>query len=357
MDPIPFNYARFEGREQTYLAEAVASGHLAGDGRFTRKCHALLEKELGVAKALLTTSCTHALEMAALLLDIQPGDDDRSAFTLFPRSTPLSARAWSSLASRCDTLNLDDTAGGADHATHQGHRRHTITVYSEMDVIMDIAARQIPVAEDNAHGLFVRYRPVSGHIWRLSRRATRPKPRARGRAAHHARSAERAEIIRERHQPQPLFAGRSINIHVDAGPSYLPSELLAMCCTATGSAIKSRRNAAASGSISRIAELGTLSAQPTAPDGCEQPSPVYLLLPALEQRQRLIAYLRERGIASAFHYLPLNTSEMGQRCGGHPGQCPVAESASERLLRLPFYNSLDDDALGRVVAAVQEFRI
>jgi dTDP-4-amino-4,6-dideoxygalactose transaminase len=80
-------------------------------------------------------------------------------------------------------------------------------------------------------------------------------------------------------------------------------------------------------------------------------------LPALEQRQRLIAHLKERGIASAFHYLPLNTSEMGQRCGGHPGQCPVAESASERLLRLPFYNSLDDDALGRVVAAVQEFRI
>jgi dTDP-4-amino-4,6-dideoxygalactose transaminase len=377
MNPIPFNRASFEGREQTYLAEAIASGHLAGDGRFTKQCHALLESELGAARALLTTSCTHALEMTALLLDIQPGDEVIvPAFTFVSTINAFVLRGARPvfIDSRLDTLNLDETQLEAliTPRTRAIVVMHYAGVACHMDVIMDVAARhQIPVVEDNAHGLFARYRGrclgTFGVLATQSFHETKNFTCGEGGALliNDPQYGERAEIIREKGTNRSRFFRGQVDKYtwVDVGSSYLPSELLAAVLYGQLEArdrIQIKRR--------RVWDYYYIHLQdwarsqqiqlPAVPAGCEHPYHLfYLLLPSLEQRQRLIAHLKERGIASAFHYLPLNTSEMGLRMGGRVGQCPVAESASDRLLRLPFYNSLDDDDLGRVVAAVQDFRV
>jgi dTDP-4-amino-4,6-dideoxygalactose transaminase len=241
MDPIPFNHARFEGREQTYLGEAIASGHLAGDGRFTKRCHALLESELGVAKALLTTSCTHALEMAALLLDIQPGDEVIvPAFTFVSTINAFVLRGARPvfIDSRCDTLNLDEAQLAAliTPRTKAIVVMHYAGVACEMDVIMDIAARrQIPVVEDNAHGLFARYRGrylgTFGVLATQSFHETKNFTCGEGGALliNAPQHAERAEIIREKGTNRSRFFRGQVDKYtwVDAGSSYLPSELFA----------------------------------------------------------------------------------------------------------------------------------
>lgn len=377
MEPIPFNRANFEGREQVYLAEAIASGHLAGDGRFTKQCHALLENELGVAKALLTTSCTHALEMAALLLEIQPGDEVIvPAFTFVSTINAFVLRGARPvfIDSRSDTLNLDATQLAAliTPRTKAIIVMHYAGMACAMEAIMDIAARhQIPVIEDNAHGLFARYRGRYLGTWGVlatqSFHETKNFTCGEGGALliNAPQYAERAEIIREKGTNRSRFFRGQVDKYtwVDAGSSYLPSELLAAVLYGQLEArdqIQAKRRRVWEYYFTHLQAWAQAQAVqlPTIPPGCEQPYHLfYLLLPALEQRQRLIAHLKARGIASAFHYLPLNTSEMGQRCGGRPGQCPVAESASDRLLRLPFHNSLDEDDLRRVVAAVQEFHI
>jgi dTDP-4-amino-4,6-dideoxygalactose transaminase len=377
MDFIPFNRTNFEGREQEYLVAAAASGHLAGDGQFTRQCHALLSAELGVPKVLLTTSCTHALEMAALLLDIQPGDEVIvPAFTFVSSINAFVLRGARPIFidSRSDTLNLDETVLEEliTPRTKAIIVMHYAGVACAMDVIMDVAARhQIPVIEDNAHGLFARYRGqylgTFGALATQSFHETKNFTCGEGGALliNAADYVERAEIIREKGTNRSRFFRGQVDKYtwVDVGSSYLPSELLAAVLYGQLEAravIQAKRRGVWNYYFTHLQSWAqTQHVQlPTVPPDCEQPSHLfYLLLPTLEQRQRLIAHLKERGIASVFHYLPLNTSEMGQRLGGCPGQCPVAESASDRLLRLPFYNSLDADDLGRIVAAVQDFRV
>jgi len=377
MDPIPFNRANYEGREQAYLAEAIASGHLAGDGRFTKQCHALLENELGVAKALLTTSCTHALEMTALLLEIQPGDEVIvPAFTFVSTINAFVLRGARPvfIDSRSDTLNLDETQLEAliTPRTKAIVVMHYAGVACNMDIILDIATRhQIPVVEDNAHGLLARYRGqylgTFGVLATQSFHETKNFTGGEGGALliNDPQFTERAEIIREKGTNRSRFFRGQVDKYtwVDVGSSYLPSELLAAVLYGQLEAraqIQAKRRRVWEYYFTHL-QSWALAQQvplPTVPAECEQPYHLfYLLLPSLEQRQRLIAHLKTRGIASAFHYLPLNTSEMGQRVGGRPGQCPVAESVSDRLLRLPFYNSLDTDDLERIVSAVQDFRV
>lgn len=377
MEPIPFNRVNFEGREQAYLAEAIASGHLSGDGRFTKQCNALLERELGVPKVLLTTSCTHALEMAALLLNIQPGDEVIvPAFTFVSTINAFVLRGARPvfIDSRSDTLNLDETQLETliTSRTRAILVMHYAGVACRMDVIMDVAARhQIPVVEDNAHGLFARYRGQAlgtfGVLATQSFHETKNFTCGEGGALliNDPHYIERAEIIREKGTNRSRFFRGQVDKYtwVDAGSSYLPSELLAAVLYGQLEArvqIQAKRRRVWEYYFTHLQSWAQAQQVqlPIVPDGCEQPYHLFhMLLPSLEDRQRLIAHLKAHGIASAFHYLPLNTSEMGQRCGGRPGQCPVAESASDRLLRLPFYNSLDTDDLGRVVSAVQDFHV
>jgi dTDP-4-amino-4,6-dideoxygalactose transaminase len=377
MDTIPFNRANFQGHEQAYLAEAIVSGHPAGDGYFTKQCHVLLENELGVSKALLTTSCTHALEMAALLLDIQPGNEVIvPAFTFVSTINAFILRGARPvfIDSRSDTLNLDETQLEALITSHTAAiiAMHYAGVACEMKTIMNIATgHQVPVVEDNAHGLFARYRGqylgTFGTLATQSFHETKNFTCGEGGALliNDPQYAERAEIIREKGTNRSRFFRGQVDKYtwVDVGSSYLPSELLAAVLYGQLEAraqIQAKRRRVWEYYFTHL--QGWAQTQhvqlPTVPVECEQPYHLfYMLLPSLEQRQRLIAHLKSYGVASAFHYLPLNTSEMGQRFGGRPGQCPTAESASDRLLRLPFYNSLDDDDLGRVVSAVQDFRI
>ncbi len=373
---IPFNRSCFGGNEHVYIAQAVANGHISGDGPFTKKCHAFLEEKLGVKKCLLTTSCTHALEMAALLLDLKPGDE-----VIFPSFTFVStANAFALHGARPvfadirpDTLNLDESR--LEQLITARTRAivpvHYAGVACEMDAILAVAARHgLAVVEDNAHGLFGKYRGQwLGGIAGMATQSfheTKNFNCGEGGALliNDARFAARAEIIREKGTNRARFFRGQVDKYtwVDVGSSYLPSDILAAVLFAQLERfnwIQARRR--------RVWEIyfGQLQSWaaenhvrlPVVPAHCEQSYHMfYLLLPSLDLRQRLIAHLKERGILSVFHYVPLHLSDMGRRFGGQPGGCPVTEDISERLLRLPFYIDLTETDQARVVKTVKEFR-
>jgi len=357
------------------MAEAVANGHISGDGPFTRKCHTLLQKELGVHKVLLTTSCTHALEMAALLLEIKPGDE-----VILPSFTFVSTVNANVLHGfrpvfidiRPDTLNLDESQ--LERMITPRTRAivcvHYAGVGCEMDAIMDMADRHgIPVIEDNAHGLFARYRgKYLGTFGRLATQSfheTKNVTCGEGGALviNDPQYVERAEIIREKGTNRSRFFRGQVDKYtwVDIGSSYLPSDILAAFLYAQLEArdeIQAKRQRIWHyyyANLDRWAKEHGVRL-PVIPDHCVQPYHMfYLLLPSLEERQALIAHLKARGILAVFHYLPLHLSPMGQRFGGKPGDCPVTEQVSDRLLRLPFYNSLSQEDQERVVTAIREF--
>ena len=372
---IPFNRPCQVGSEHAYIAEAMANGILAGDGPFTRRCHAILEEAVGVPKALLTTSCTHALEMSALLLDIKPGDEvivpsftfvtSINAFVL-RGATPVFADI------RPDTLNIDEAK--IEQAITPRTRAIVVVHYAgvacEMDAIVAIASRHgIPVVEDNAHGLFGRYKGQQlgtfGALATQSFHETKNVTCGEGGALliNDLRLAERAEIIREKGTNRSRFFRGQVDKYswIDLGSSYLPSELLAAYLCAQLEArdrIQARRQAiwqryqAGLETWARDFEV-TL---PTIPAHCDQAYHMYyLLMPSLGHRQRFIAHLKAAGILSVFHYLPLHLSDMGRTWGGKEGDCPVTEDASDRLVRLPFYYDLTPDEQDRVIAAIERF--
>lgn len=374
---IPFNKPSFEGNEQTYIAEALAGGHLSGDGAFTRRCHALLEAWLGVRKALLTTSCTHALEMTALLLNVQPGDEIIVPdFTFVSTINAFVLRGARPIFAdiRPDTLNLDETKLEAliTPRTKAIVVMHYGGVACEMDTIMAIANRHgLPVIEDNAHGLLGRYHDrwlgTFGVMATQSFHETKNFSCGEGGALliNDPRFVERAEIIREKGTNRSRFFRGQVDKYtwVDVGSSYLPSEILAAILCAQLEAreqIQRKRQFVWDYYFQHLGEwaAGRGVRLPCVPPGCVQPAHLfYLLLPSLERRQALIAHLKSRGIAAVFHYLPLNLSDMGRRFGGRPGQCPVTEDAADRLLRLPFHNSLTEAELADVVEAVTCFEV
>jgi dTDP-4-amino-4,6-dideoxygalactose transaminase len=372
---IPFNKPTLVGNELSYIADSVGSGHISGDGRYTKRCHALLERELGVAKALLTPSCTHALEMSALLLDLRPGDEVIiPSFTFVSTVNAFVLRGATPVFGdiRPDTLNLDERLL-PDLITERTRAIvpvHYAGVACEMNAIMQLAeAHGIQVIEDNAHGLFGRYqgRPLGsfGAMATQSFHETKNFTCGEGGALliNDPALIERAEIIREKGTNRSRFFRGMVDKYtwVDIGSSYLPSDVLAAYLYAQFEArdqIQAKRQ--------RIWQrywdaLQGWAAQhgvrlPIVPEDREQPYHMfYLLLPSLDVRQRLIAHLRQRGIMAVFHYLPLHLSEMGQKLGGRPGQCPVTEDISDRLLRLPFFNLLTDDEQSDVIDALLTF--
>jgi len=374
MIKIPFNKPGFVGNEQAYMAQAVANGQISGDGEFTRRCHAFLEHELGVAKALLTTSCTHALEMAALLLDIQPGDEVIvPSFTFVSTINAFVLRGARPVFAdiRPDTLNLDETRLERliTPRTKAIVPVHYAGVGCEMDAILAIAARHgVPVVEDNAHGLLGRYKGrwlgTFGCLATQSFHETKNFTCGEGGALliNDPRFIERAEILREKGTNRSqMFRGQVDKYSwIDLGSSYLPSDLLAAFLLAQ---FESRDHIQAQ--RRRIwefyaARLGDWALQhhvslPFVPEQCEQPFHMfYMLMPSLAARQALIDHLKTKGILAVFHYLPLHLSVMGRQFGGQSGNCPVTESVSDRLVRLPFYIALSEKDQERVVTAILE---
>lgn len=372
---IPFNRASPVANEFVLMAEAVARGHIAGDGAFTRRCHTLLEESIGVRRALLTTSCTHALEMAALLLNIEPGDE-----VLVPSFTFVSTVNAFVLRDarpvfvdiRPDTLNLDERLlpSLVNDRTRAIVPVHYAGVGCEMDEITKIAdLRGIVVVEDNAHGLYGRYRGrqlgTFGALATQSFHETKNFTCGEGGALliNEERYVERAEILREKGTNRSRFFRGQVDKYswVDVGSSYLPSDMLAAFLFAQLSSrdqIQARRRRIWDYYHECLAEWSHQNGvrQPIVPEHCEQTHHMYyLLLPSLEARQALIGHLKARGILSVFHYLPLHLSEYGRRFGGQPGQCAVTEDVSDRLLRLPMFYDLGRGDQEQVVAAIHDF--
>jgi dTDP-4-amino-4,6-dideoxygalactose transaminase len=372
---IDFNRPVIVGRELEYIRQAIENGHISGDGPFTKKCHAFLERELGVQKALLTTSCTHALEMAALLLEIQPGDEviiPDFTFVSTVNAFVLRGAQPVFVDIRPDTLNLDESRleAAITPKTKAIVPVHYAGVGCEMDSIMEMAARyNLTVVEDNAHGLFGKYKGkwlgTFGSMASQSFHETKNFTSGEGGALliNEPRLAERAEIIREKGTDRSRFFRGQVDKYtwVDIGSSYLPSDILAAFLFAQFEQcekIQLHRK-----QVWEIYDAGLRDwadahdvQLPHIPAHCEQSYHMfYMLLPDLNLRQKFIAYLRERGIYSVFHYLPLHLSEMGQRFGGRPGDRPVTESISDRLVRLPFHNGLTANEQEQVIDAIQEF--
>jgi len=373
---IPFNRPSFVGSELQYIAEAIERGHISGDGEFTARCQSFLETHIGVRKAFLTTSCTHALEMAALLLQCGPGDE-----VILPSLTFVStANAFVLRGARPvfvdvrrDTLNMDE-ARVAKHITK--HTKAIVPVHyagigCEMDEIVSHAnAAGVEVIEDNAHGIFGRYRNrllgTFGSLSTLSFHETKNFTCGEGGALliNDERLIERAEIIREKGTNRNRFFRGQVDKYtwVDVGSSYLPSDVLAAFLFAQLEA-KERIHEARR----RIWEtydraLATWAAEhgvatPCVPIECQQTFHMYyILLPSLQVRQALIKHLKSRDIVAVFHYLPLHLSEMGRSFGGRIGDCPVTENVSDVLLRLPFYNDMSAESQARVIDAIFEFK-
>jgi dTDP-4-amino-4,6-dideoxygalactose transaminase len=373
---IPFNRVKLLGNELDYLAQAVAQGHVSGDGPFTHKCQDLLEQVLGVPKALLTTSCTHALEMAALLLDIKDGDEvivPSFTFVSTVNAFVLHGARPVFIDIRPDTLNLNEAhlERLITPRTRAIIAVHYAGVGCEMDAIIGIARRHgVAVIEDNAHGLFGKYRQrylgTYGSLATLSFHETKNFTCGEGGALliNDPDYVERAEIIREKGTNRSRFFRGQIDKYtwVDVGSSYLPSDVLAAFLFAQFEArdqIQIRRRAIWEYYQTSLQEWAVDQGVglPFVPSHCEQPFHMfYLLMPSLQQRQGLIKSLNSQGIQSVFHYVPLHLSPMGQRFGGRPGDCPVTESVSDRLVRLPFYCGLTEEDQARVVKAIQTFR-
>jgi dTDP-4-amino-4,6-dideoxygalactose transaminase len=363
------------GPEMDYIRDAVAAGHLSGDGDYTKRCSAWLESLTGARKALLTTSCTHALEMAALLLDLQPGDEViLPSFTFVSTVNAFVLRGAHPvfIDIRPDTLNLDERLieGLVTPRTRAIVPVHYAGVACEMRAVLKAAERhQIAVVEDNAHGLMGLYgeRPLGsfGALATQSFHETKNFSCGEGGALliNDEALVERAEIIREKGTNRSRFFRGMVDKYtwVDIGSSYLPSEILAAYLWAqfeAGDRIQARRHLIWN---RYAAELKTWASHhdvvlPTVPEGCQHPAHLfYLLLPTLEARTRFIAHLRQQGILSVFHYLPLHLSEMGVALGGRRGQCPVTESVSDRLVRLPLFFDLSDGQQTAVIDAILTF--
>lgn len=373
---IPYNRAALVGRERAYMDEALAGGHISGDGPFTKRCERLLEGVLGAPRVLLTTSCTHALELAALLLGLEPGDEvilpsftfvsTANAFALHG-ATPVFVDV------REDTLNLDERklAAAIGPRTRAIVPVHYAGIGCEMGKILRLArGRGIRIVEDAAHGLFGardgRLLGTFGDLATLSFHETKNVTCGEGGALvlNDRPLVARAEVLREKGTDRSRFFRGEVDKYtwVDTGSSFVLSDLLAAFLFAQleeRERIQARRRAIFERYAAGLA--GWAQAQgvrlPHVPADAEPAWHLfYLLMPDLGTRQRFLAWLREAGILAVFHYLPLHASPMGRRFGYGPGDCPVAESVSDRLVRLPFFFDLTDRDLESVLDRVRAFR-
>jgi dTDP-4-amino-4,6-dideoxygalactose transaminase len=355
------------------MQKALINSHISGDGKFTKRAHALLEEVIGVPKVLLTTSCTHALEMSALLLGLKDGDEVIvPSFTFVSTINAFVLRNAKPVFAdvRPDTLNLDESKLEAliTPRTRAIVVVHYAGVGCEMDTIMKIANRHsIPVVEDNAHGLFGKYKGKQlgtfGVMATQSFHETKNFTSGEGGALliNEKKYIEDAEILREKGTNRSRFFRGQVDKYtwVSVGSSYLPSDMLAGFLLAQleeREQIQSRRKQIWE---TYYKELGAWAEEnhvqmPFIPAHCEQTYHMfYILFPNLEKRQAAIAHLKERGIQAVFHYLPLHLSPMGEKFDGKQGDCPVTEQVSDQLMRLPFYTNMTDEDQKQVIEALK----
>lgn len=370
---VPFNKPYMTGRELDYIAQAHAAGHLSGDGPFTKRCHAWLEQRTGARKALLTHSCTAALEMAALLLDLAPGDEViMPSFTFVSTANAFVLRGAVPVFVdiRPDTLNIDETLVEAaiTSRTKAICVVHYAGVSCEMDAIMAIANRHgLTVVEDAAQGILSTYkgRPLGsiGQLAALSFHETKNVISGEGGALliNDERLIERAEIIREKGTNRSKFFRGQVDKYtwVDMGSSYLPSEILAAFLAAQleqADDITERRLAiwnAYHAAFEGLEAQGRVR-RPVMPPQCTHNAHMYyLLLPDLAARTAFIDYLRQAGIGAVFHYIPLHSSPAGRKYGRTGSSMAVTDTASECLVRLPLW--LPDLDVNLVIGVVSDF--
>jgi len=372
-DAIPFNKPYMTGRELGYIAEAHANGHLSGDGPFTRRCHAWLEATTGARKALLTHSCTAALEMAALLLDLAPGDEIiMPSFTFVSTGNAFVLRGAVPVFVdvRADTLNLDETLieAAITPRTRAICVVHYAGVACEMDAINAIAERHgLVVIEDAAQGILSTYRdrPLGalGALAALSFHETKNIIAGEGGAllVNDDRYSERAEIIREKGTNRSQFFRGQVDKYtwVDVGSSYLPGEIVAAFLAAQmeeAERITRERLAIWSRYHEAFAPLESRERVrlPIVPAECRHNAHMYyLLLRDVDERTRFIATMKANGIHPVFHYVPLHSAPAGRRYGRASGDLAVTDRSSDRLVRLPLW--LPDMDQSRVIESVEAF--
>lgn len=373
---IPFNKPFTIGAELENIAAAVRAGHLSGDGPFTQRCHRWLEQRLGAKRALLTHSCTAALEIAAILCDLAPGDEViMPSFTFVSTANAFVLRGATPVFVdiRSDTLNLDERLleSAITRRTRAIVPVHYAGVACEMDAITALAAeRGLLVIEDAAQGILAEYRGrklgTIGHLGCLSFHETKNVISGEGGAllVNEERFIARAEIVREKGTNRAQFFRGEVDKYtwVDIGSSYLPSELVGAFLWAQlerAEQINAKRLvlwAAYREALAPLAARGLIALPPAPPAGTVANGHLfYVLLREERERTALIAHLKARGIHAVFHYVPLHASPAGRRYGRVAGPMTVTEDISARLLRLPLYYELGESEVARIVAAIAEF--
>ena len=373
---IQFNVPPYVGTELGYVREAVEANHkICGDGPFTMRCHAWLEERFGAQKALLTTSGTTALEMAALLCDLHPGDEVILPSFTFSTTATAFVLAGAKLVFvdvRPDTMNIDETKieAAITERTRVIVPVHYAGVSCEMDTIMDIARRHgLLVVEDAAQGVMSTYKGRAlgtiGDFGCYSFHETKNYSMGEGGALliNHEKYNERAEIIREKGTNRQRFLRGQVDKYTweEYGSSYLPSDMNAAYLWGQleeADAINSNRLAtweAYFKAFTPLAERGLVEL-PVIPDGCLHNAHMfYLKCRSLQERTDFISFLRERGVSAVFHYVPLHSSPAGLRYGRFAGEDAYTTADSDRLVRLPLYYGLSESDRDVVIDSVKDF--
>ena len=372
---IGFNVAPFTGKEFDYIREAISAEHICGDGMFTKKCSAWIEEKTGTAKALLTTSCTHATEMAALLLNIQPGDEViMPAYTFVSTADAFVLRGATPVFVdiRPDTMNMDEKLieAAITERTKAIVPVHYAGVACEMDTIMEIAKKHhLAVVEDAAQGVCAWYKGRAlgtiGDYGCYSFHETKNYTMGEGGAIlfNEDQYQEKAEILREKGTDRSKFFRGQVDKYrwMDYGSSYLPSELNAAYLYAQleqHKKISDKRMQIYdfyNENLKFLAEEGKIE-QPYVPKECTHNAHMYYIkVHDIKVRTQLLKYLREREICSVFHYVPLHSAPAGKRFGRFSGEDVYTTKESERLMRLPMFYNLDMEDAKRVVDAIASF--
>ena len=372
---IGFNVAPFTGKEFDYIRQAIEAEHICGDGMFTKKCNEWIEKRTGTAKALLTTSCTHATEMAALLLDIQPGDEvimPSYTFVSTANAFVLRGAVPVFVDIRPDTMNLDENLieAAITEKTKAIVPVHYAGVACEMDKIMELARKyRLAVVEDAAQGVCSFYKGKAlgtiGDYGCFSFHETKNFSMGEGGALliREQKHVEEAEILREKGTNRSKFFRGHVDKYswVNQGSSYLPSDMnaaylwaqLEMADEITADRMKSWT--AYYEQLLPLMEQGRIEL-PVVPESCKQNAHMfYLKTKDLEERTALITYLKNAEIQTVFHYVPLHTAQAGQQFGRFSGEDLYTTKESERLLRLPMYYGLKEEQVSYVAERIREF--
>lgn len=370
---IPFNKPHIGGKELWYIAQAHANNQLAGDGNFTKQCQEWLEKTTSSKKALLTHSCTAALEMSAMLANIQPGDEViMPSYTFVSTANAFALRGGTPVFVdiRPDTLNLDELK--VESAITSKTRAIVVVHYGgvacEMDTIMDIAERHnLLVIEDAAQGIMASYkgRPLGsiGHLGTLSFHETKNISSGEGGALliNNAKMIEHAEIIREKGTNRSMFFRGEVDKYtwVNLGSSYLPGEIIAAFLWAQmeeAEEITTNRLTTWAHYHTSFAELensGVIQ-RPIIPNDCAHNAhQYYLLLPNLAKRSQFIHDMKSAGIHCVFHYIPLHSSPYGQKLGNSNNPLSVTENIANRIVRLPLWFGMEETQNYIIDASIQ----